>query len=115
MSRKKPNEDVAKRRDNSLAFEDCYEDVLQNIEFGIIRVYRDHLEMTDWDTLTAVEKLIRTYQAEVKGRQTRSPARTPLPQQAYESARAMCEFRLGREMRRDQDDTFVELFTASVC
>lgn len=34
---------------NDLPFEKRYEDVLQNIEFGIIRVFRDNPEMTDWE------------------------------------------------------------------
>jgi hypothetical protein len=96
-------------RDISLPFEERYEDVLQNIEFGIIRVYRDHPEMTDWDALTAVERLLRDYQTEAKGRQSRPPKLHPLPQQVYDSVMAMCELRLGRETLLDEDDQPVEL------
>jgi hypothetical protein len=83
--------------------------VLQNIEFGIIRVYREHPEMTDWDVLSAIEGLIRVYNAEIKGRQIKAPALPPLAQRVYESARTMCELRLGRETLLDQDDRPVDL------
>jgi O6-methylguanine-DNA--protein-cysteine methyltransferase len=39
-------------------FEEKYLDVLQNIEFGIVSVYREHPEMLDWDAFKAVEALI---------------------------------------------------------
>lgn len=99
----------ADQRESALPFEERYEDVLQNIEFGIIQVYHDHPEMTDWDALSAVEALIRMYQAEAKGRQARPPSLTSLPQEVYQSARAMCELRLGRETLLDEDDRPVEL------
>jgi hypothetical protein len=78
-------------------FEDEYLDVLQNIEFGIVHVYKAHPEMTDWDALNALEALIRTYQAEGRGKTTSSFSLTPLSQKVFESVRAMCEWRLGRE------------------
>lgn len=45
-------------------FEEKYLDVLQNIEFGIVSVYRQHPEMLDWDALKAIETLIHEYHAE---------------------------------------------------
>lgn len=99
---------VAARRDSSLPFEERYEDVLQNIEFGIIRVYHRHPEMTDWDALQAVERLLRNYQAETKGRQARPPSLRHLSQQVYDSTWVMCEFRLGRGHLLDQDDVPIE-------
>jgi hypothetical protein len=92
-----------------MTFEEQYEDVLQNIEFGIIRVYREHPEMTDWEASIAVEALIRVYNAEVKGRQIKAPSLPPLAQQVYESAGAMCELRLGRETLLDEEDGPVDL------
>jgi hypothetical protein len=77
--------------------EEQYKDVLQNIEFGIISVYREHPEMTDWQALDAIQALIRTYQAEARGRQVDSPSLEPLAQQVYNMAGTMCEWRLGRE------------------
>jgi len=88
-------------RDSDLPLEERYEDVLQNIEFGIIQVYRQHPELTDWDALNAVESLIRGYQAESKGRQVGPPALFPLAQQVRESVWGLCEIRLGRNTFHD--------------
>lgn len=78
-------------------FEERYEDVLQNLEFGIVQVYRGHPEMTDWEALAAIEALLRTYRAEAKGRQATPPSLNPLAGEVYGSVETMCEWRLGRE------------------
>lgn len=80
------------------SFEERYGDVLQNIEFGIILVYHDHPEMTDWQALDAIEALLRKYQAEAKGRQVKLPSLDPLAEKVYDLVEAMCEWRLGRAM-----------------
>ncbi len=84
-------------------FEQRYLDVLQNIEFGIVRVYQEHPEMSDWEVLAAVEALLRHYQNELRGGQMTAPILRPLSQEVYESARAMCEWRLGRTQLQDRD------------
>lgn len=85
-------------------FEDKYLDVLQNIESGIVSVFRKHPEMTDWDAQNAVEGLVRTYQAE--GRQRRAPVLrlAPLAQETFDAVRVMCEWRLGRREAVHTDD-----------
>jgi hypothetical protein len=98
----------AKQRDSGLPFEERYEDVLQNIEFGIVRVYHDHPEMTDWEALSAVEALIRVYNAESKGRETRPPSLDPLSEEVYDFVERMCEWRLGREMPFSEEGEPVE-------
>ncbi len=90
-------------------FEEQYEDVLQNIEFAIIRVYRGHPKLLDWDALNAVEALLRVYRAEAKGRQATPASLTPLAQKVYASVKPMCEWRLGRETVVDEADKPVEL------
>ncbi len=85
------------RKDPSLPFEERYQDVLQNIEFGIVRVYQHHPEMTDWEALTAIEALLRTYRARAKGRQATPPSLEPLAEEVYDFVETMCEWRLGRE------------------
>lgn len=77
-------------------FEEKYMDVLQNIEFSIVSVYRQHPEMVDWDALKAVETLIREYHAEQTHHLVPAVALKPLAQEVYESVKAMCEWRLGR-------------------
>jgi hypothetical protein len=80
------------------SFEERYEDVLQNIEFGIVQVYHDNPELTDWDALTAIEALIRSYHAEAKGHRATPPSLSPLAEEIYNTVRPMCQWRLGREM-----------------
>ena len=86
-----------------MPFEERYEDVLQNIEFSIIRVYHDRPEMTDWEALSAIEALLRKYRAEARGRQARLPSLDPLSREVYEMVEVMCEWRLGRERFYDED------------
>ena len=86
------------RRDPRLPFEERYQDVLQNIEFGVTQVYRNHPEMTDCEALAAIEALLRTYRAEAKGRQVAPPSLDPLAGEVYDFVESMCEWRLGREM-----------------
>lgn len=87
----------AERGDPSLPFEKRYEDVLQNIEFGIVQVYHNHPEMTDWEALAAIEALLGTYRAEARSRQASPPSLNPLAEEVYDLVETMCEWRLGRE------------------
>jgi hypothetical protein len=77
-------------------FEDKYLDVLQNIEFGIVGVYEQHPELTDWDASEAIQALIRHYAAEARGRSEPHIRLTDLGEEVYDSVATMCEFRLGR-------------------
>ena len=97
------------RGDLSLPFEERYQDVLQNIEFGIVQVYHDHSKMTDWEALTAIEALLRMYQAEAKGRQATPPFLNPLAQEVYDLVETMCEWRLGREKFYDKEGEPAEI------
>ena len=78
-------------------FEEEYQDVLQNIEFGIISVYRQDSSLLDYDVMDALEALIRHYAAEQSGRNPPAPRLTERAQRVFEAARSMCEFRLGRQ------------------
>ena len=51
-----------------MQFEEHYEDVLQNIEFSIVSVYRDHPQMVDHTAMRALEALIDHYVAQKIGR-----------------------------------------------
>ena len=90
-------------------FEERYEDVLQNIEFGIVQVYRSHPKMTDWEALSAVEALVRVYNAEAKGREITPPSLVPLAEEVYGSVKMMCEWRLGRETPFQDEGAPVDL------
>lgn len=86
--------------------EQAYEDVLQNLEFGVIQVFRQHPELCDWDVLKAITSLIGYYNAAAKGKPPRHrPLRDVLAQQVYDHVLALCEWRLGRgELFNAQDN-----------
>jgi hypothetical protein len=81
---------------NDQRFENKYIDVLQNMEFGIINVYREHTELTDWDTLDAVEALIRAYTADMRARLRPKNRLSDLSRLVFDSVEVTCEWRLGR-------------------
>jgi len=78
-------------------FETKYFDVLQNIEFGIVRVYRQHNDLIDSDVEQALSGLIREYKATQFGKSFDPSKFAPLVREVYDSTRMMCEWRLGRE------------------
>ena len=85
--------------------EDDSLDVLQNIEFGIMQVYRAETNLIDVDALDALEALIRHYVAEENGRNTPDPRLTGKPLRVFASVKEMCEWRLGRqELTADDED-----------
>jgi hypothetical protein len=90
--------------------EEEFEDVLQNLEFALVQVYRIHDEMTDWESETAVASLIRTYTAEERGRKPPNLRLKPLEQEAYDNVQAMCELRLGRSQLRDDSGEGIDFF-----
>jgi hypothetical protein len=77
-------------------FEEKYFDVLQNIEFAIVTTYHQDPEITDHDVLSAVNALIREYQAKGRGRTISSIKLSFESQPIYDSVKMMCEWRLGR-------------------
>jgi hypothetical protein len=79
-----------------MTFEDENLDVLQNIEFAIISVYREQPDLRDAVVLRAIEALIDHYRAESRG-QLPKPVKLP-ETEALILARvqAFCELRLGR-------------------
>ena len=72
-------------------------DILQNLEFAIVEVWRAHPEMTDYSAQRAYEAARQFYRAEQRGQPPKPPALTGLDATAFEALKAMCEFRLGRE------------------
>ncbi len=89
--------------------EEEFEDVLQNLEFALVQVYRTHSEMTDWDAETAVSSLLRTYTAEERGRKPPTLQLRPLVQETYDNMQAMCEVRLGRSQMTDDSGEAVDI------
>jgi hypothetical protein len=79
-----------------MALEDVHLDVLQNIEFAIVSVYRKQRELRDVDVLRALDALIDVYRAEARGH---TPKEISLPEPegtVFQHTHEMCELRLGR-------------------
>jgi hypothetical protein len=85
-------------------FEEKYFDVLQNIEFAIVRVYRQHSDLVDFDVEQALSGLIREYKASQRGKTFDPSELAPLARDVYDSTREMCEWRLGQENPFAEED-----------
>ena len=83
-------------------------DVLQNIEFGVIEVYRTHPELTDFEVDLAYQALYQNYRGEANDREERIPS-NPLSAEVYHTVRPLCEWRLGRAHFTDKEGRAVEL------
>ena len=73
-----------------------YPDVLQNLEFVVVEIWRRHQEMTDHVASRAYEAAYGLYRAEGRGRTCKLPALVGLDLEAFEAVKAICKFRLGR-------------------
>ena len=71
-------------------------DILQNLEFAIVEVWRAHPEMTDYTAQRAYEAARRFYRAEQRRVPPQPLALTGLDASAFEALKQICEFRLGR-------------------
>ena len=84
-------------------FEDKHLDVLQNIEFGIMEVYRAEPALIDADVQDAVDALVRHYHAEEEQRQPPPPRLADRSRHVFESVQPMCEWRLGKKPAPGED------------
>lgn len=83
---------------------DDYQDVLQNIESAVVRLWRRHKEMTNYTVMRAYEAAIAFYNAQAR-EQTPKPANlTGLDAELFKAVQEMCEFRLGRVKLSDQPE-----------
>src|SRR5882762_4635019 len=80
-----------------MALEDVHLDVLQNIEFAIVSVYRKQHALRDVEVMRALDALIDVYRAKARGH-TPKEVNLPEPENTvFQQAYTMCEFRLGRQ------------------
>ncbi len=80
-----------------MALEDRHLDVLQNIEFAIVSVYRQQPDLRDRDVMRGLDAVIDVYRAEVRGH-TPKEVNLPEPEQTiFERTQSICEVRLGRQ------------------
>jgi hypothetical protein len=78
-------------------------DVLQNIEYGIISIYRADPSLLDMDVKDALDTLVRRYRAEEEGRQPSAPRLAELAQKVFVSVDGICEWRLGRSSPSEKE------------
>jgi hypothetical protein len=71
-------------------------DVLQNLEFTIIRVYRADPSLLDLDAGDAVDALVRHYHAEEERRTATSTRPGERAKRVFLSVQKVCEWRVGR-------------------
>jgi hypothetical protein len=71
-------------------------DMLQNIEFAIIQVYRADKSVLDIDVKDAVDALVRHYHAEEEQRTPPVRRLGDRAQRVFSSVQETCEWRLGR-------------------
>jgi hypothetical protein len=76
--------------------ENQYFDVLQNIEFAIVKEYRRDPAILDLNVREAVNALARQYESEEEGRTPPRAQMTDRTQAIFDAVRAVCEWRLGR-------------------
>jgi len=95
--------------ENEENFEEKYQAVLQNLEFALVQVYHSDPKMTDYAALYAVESLIKHYNAEQQGRTLAAPQFQPHEQEAFDSIKAICEWRLGKQALVGESDEEVNI------
>lgn len=89
-------------------------DILQNIEFAIVSVYKEHPLLVDFDVENALSALISRYFAEATTHELRRANLNERAQLVYERVEAMCEWRLGRESSVAEDNKKFKLEAGSV-
>jgi hypothetical protein len=71
-------------------------DILQNIEFAIMSVYRENPLLVDFDVEAALDGLIALYHAQSTSHTPRPVRLNERARLIYEQVEAVCDWRLGR-------------------
>jgi hypothetical protein len=85
-------------------FEDNYLDVLQNIEFAIVSVYRENPDLLDYDVDKVLNLLWTEYRNEQQDKTSSVPQLGVNAQLVYARVKSMCEWRLGRQNLKAEKD-----------
>ncbi len=72
-------------------------DVLQNLEFAVIQVWRKHRDISDHVAGRAYEAAFERYRAEARGHPPKPRTLTGLDREVFDAVVAVCEWRLGRQ------------------
>ena len=76
--------------------DDRNQDVLQNLEFAVVELWRKHPDMTDYVAQRAYEAAFERYRAEARGHPPKPSSLTGLDRAAFDALTVICEWRLGR-------------------
>ena len=71
-------------------------DLLQNLEFVVIQVWRTNPDMPDSAVLRAYEASFQWFKDELRGHTPKPPSLRGLEVDTYAAVKAMCDARLGR-------------------
>jgi lysyl-tRNA synthetase class II len=85
--------------------EEEYMDVLHNMEFAIIEVYKAYPDLSDYDVIRALEVLIDNYSGERIDRPPREFRLTISEQVLVDTVRMMCDMHLGRITSEDDEES----------
>jgi hypothetical protein len=80
-----------------MGIEDKHLDVLQNIEFAIVSIYKKHGDLRDSSVMRSLDALIEWYRADARGHTPKEPRLPEKEALIFEQVKLMCEIRLGRE------------------
>jgi hypothetical protein len=80
-----------------MGLEETHLDVLQNIEFAIVSVYRECSDLLNYDVMRALDGLIDVYRAESRGHTQKTFHLAEKESLVAQRVQDMCEFRLGRK------------------
>lgn len=86
------------------AVEEEFLDVLQNIEFAIVSVYRENPDLLDYDVDKVLNLLWTEYRNEKQDKTTPAPHLGVNAQLVYARVKSMCEWRLGRQNLEAEKD-----------
>src|SRR3989337_937766 len=84
--------------------EDQYLDVLQNIEYAILSVYRENPNLLDYDVDKVLNLLWTEYRNEKQAKTAPAPQLGVNAQLVYARVKSMCEWRLGRQKWEAEKD-----------
>jgi len=92
-----------------MQFHEKYLDVLQNLEFGIVKVYRENSDLIDYEVIHALEALINYYVSEKRASDPRHFSLSDRAKLVFESVKLFCEVRLGRDSLQTEGEKNQEL------
>ena len=79
-----------------MGYDETQLDVLQNMEYAIVSVYRDYPDALDYAVMGALDALIAIYRAEYRGHIPKQAALQGMELEVFERVKDVCEWRMGR-------------------